>query len=92
VRGAIVPNLFAPAFAQVGGSRSAAQRCALIGDCVTPWPWMYLGNPAEKFGAVGGRSAAGAQRAVRPTASRFNHAGDTAETTANNLVCAPTVR
>jgi hypothetical protein len=52
VRGAVVHNLFALAFAQVGDERSAAAQFELLGDCVTEWPWEYLGNPALKFAEV----------------------------------------
>jgi hypothetical protein len=58
-RAAIVHNVFALAFAQVGDARSAAAQFELIGDCVTQWPWEYLGSPAERFVAVRSGARAG---------------------------------
>jgi len=51
-RAAVVHNLFALAFAQIGDAPSAATQFELIGDRVTEWPWNYLGTPAEEFAAV----------------------------------------
>jgi hypothetical protein len=58
-RAAIVYNLFALAFAQVGDARSAAAQFELIGDCVTQRPWEYLGSPAERCVAVRSGARAG---------------------------------